>query len=84
MGREQGKAMLISKHTLTRKHNALLHNLPAKVENGFGRERGKTVFISSHILTHKNNALLHNSPSKVENWIGQGIEERECSFTVIH
>ena len=69
--REQGKAVLISSHTLTHKHNGILHNLPPKVENGSYRERGKAVLISSHTLTHKHNAPLPNSLAKVENGFGR-------------
>ena len=56
LGRERGKAVLISNLTLTYKHNTILHNSLAKVENGMGREQRKEMLISNHTLTCKHNA----------------------------
>ena len=47
------KSMLISSHTMTLEHNALLHNSPPKVENGLGRELGKPVLIACYKCTNR-------------------------------
>ena len=80
LGREQGKAMLISSHTLTHKHNAILPNSHSTIENGFGREQGKQCSI---LQANKHNAILQNSHTKIEN--GLGRERGKLLFiSVIH
>ena len=71
MDRVQVKAMLITTHTQTHKHNTLLHNSHAKDVNGLGREQGKAVLISTHTLTHEHKTFLHNSHAKDVNGLGR-------------
>ena len=73
--------VLIFSHTLTHKHNGILHNSLAKVEWIVQGVR-KAVLISSHTITHKPNGIFHNSPPKVEN--GLCRERGKAALISIH
>ena len=80
LGREEGKAVLISTHTQTHKHNSLLHNSPSNVENGSGRKQG-----SAHFHSYNNTqtqCTFHNSPTKIEN--GLSMEQGKAVLICIH